>query len=87
MTDRRRSDRRANQQDYLMSDEQVAQAAKVSVNTVRYWRATGIMPFVKVGKYPRIWASIFHKVFKKPLPQSAWGADTMPFAGDIRRQL
>lgn len=87
MTERRKGDRRNMSRDYLLSDSQVAELAKVSANTVRYWRQTGILPFVKVGKYPRIWASVFHQVFQKPLPQSAWGADTMPFAGDIRRQL
>ncbi len=87
MTERRKTDRRYKHQDYLMKDQEVAEKAKVSVNTVRYWRQTGILPFVKVGKYPRIWASVFHQLFQKPLPQSAFGTDTMPSAGDIRRQI
>ncbi len=82
MTERRRSDRRNMSRDYLMSDSQVAELAKVPTNTVRYWRQTGILPFVKVGRHPRIWHSIFLRVFQKPLPLAF---DTMPGAGDIRR--
>ena len=86
MTERRKVERRA--QDYLMTDGQVAERAKVSDNTVRYWRQTGMLPFVKVGKYPRVWYSVFLEVFKKPIPHLAGAADKMPFAdGDIRRQL
>ncbi|HUO57768.1 MAG TPA: helix-turn-helix domain-containing protein [bacterium] len=87
MTDRRRIDRRAASRDCLLSERQVAELAKVSVNTVRYWRQTGILPFVKVGKYPRIWASIFDQVFQKPVPLSSGATGKMPSAGDIRRQL
>ena len=68
MTDRRKSDRRGQNQDYLMTEDQVAEMAKVSVHTVRYWRHLGILPSVKVGKHPRIWNSVFLKVFQKPLP-------------------
>lgn len=53
-------------EDYLMTDSEIAELAKVSVNTIRYWRQTGIMPFVKVGRHPRIWLSTFEKVFQKP---------------------
>lgn len=84
MTERRRSDRRYKHQDYLMTDHQVAELAGVSVNTVRYWRQLGMMPFVKVGRHPRVWHSVFLKVFQKPLPL---GFDTMPSARDIRRAV
>lgn len=87
MTDRRNCDRRSKDRDCLLSERQVAELAKVSVNTVRYWRQTGLLPFVKVGKYPRVWASVFDQVFQKPVPLSAWAAGKMPSAGDIRRQL
>jgi excisionase family DNA binding protein len=53
-------------EDFLMTDLEVAELAKVSVNTIRYWRQTGIMPFVKVGRHPRIWSSTFERVFQKP---------------------
>lgn len=53
-------------EDYLMTDIEVAELAKVSVNTIRYWRQKGVMPFVKVGRHPRIWLSTFEKVFQKP---------------------
>jgi len=72
--------------DKLLTDEQAANLAQVSVNTVRYWRQCGILPFVKVGKHPRIWLSAFEKTFQKPLPPNADGTDKMPLAGDIRRQ-
>ena len=83
MTERRKAERR----NHLMSDKDVAEKAGVSPNTVRYWRQTGILPFVKVGKYPRIWYSVFLQVFKKPSPHLAGDVDTMPLAdGGIRRQ-
>jgi excisionase family DNA binding protein len=55
---------RKRDKDYLMTDFEVAELAKVPVNTIRYWRQTGIMPFVKVGRHPRIWLSTFEKVFQ-----------------------
>jgi len=64
----------------LLTDKEVAGLAKVSTNTVKYWRLTGVLPFVKVGKHPRIWLSEFNRVFQKPLTQ--YNA----LAGDIRRQ-
>ena len=82
MTDRRRTEERRN---HLMSDKEIAEKASVSENTVRYWRQTGILPFVKVGKYPRVWYSVFLEVFKKPLPFLAGSADKIQSAGDIRR--
>ena len=84
MTERRKGDERRN---HLMTEQEVAERAIVSVNTVRYWRQTGILPFVRVGKYPRIWYSVFLQVFKKPDPHLAGVTDTMPPAdGDVRRQ-
>ncbi len=85
MDDRRKSDRR--DQDYLMSDGQVAELAGVSINTVRFWRQIGLLPFIKVGRHPRLWYSSFQKVFQKPLSFWEGGADKMPSTGDIRRML
>ena len=82
MVDRRKNVERRN---FLMSDKDIADKAGVSPNTVRYWRQTGALPFVKVGKYPRVWYSVFLQVFKKPLPSWADSAVKMPSAGDIRR--
>lgn len=82
MTERRGRDRRGQNEDRLLSDSQVAQLAGVPAGTVRYWRQIGVLPFVKVGRHPRVWHSIFLKVFQKPLPLAF---DTMPSAGDIRR--
>jgi len=65
MVDRRKGGDRRN---FLMSDKDVAERAGVSANTVRYWRQTGILPFVKVGKYPRVWFSEFQRLFRQPLP-------------------
>ena len=82
MVDRRKTVERRN---FLMSDKDIAEKAGVSPNTDRYWRQTGARPFVKVGKYPRVWYSVFLQVFKKPLPSWAKSTDKMPSAGDIRR--
>ena len=53
-------------EDHLLTDEQIAELAQVSVNTVRYWRVTGLLPFIKIGRHPRVWYSTFCKVFQKP---------------------
>ncbi len=82
MQDRRKNVERRN---YLMSDKDIAEWAGVSPNTVRYWRQTGVLPFEKVGKYPRVWYSVLLQVFQKASPHLANGADKMPSAGDIRR--
>ncbi len=67
MKNRRNSPgRRSKDRDYLMTDRDVAQLAKVSPNTVRYWRQAGVLPFVKVGRHPRVWHSLFLKVFQNP---------------------
>ena len=85
MTERRKNDRREQNQDYLMTEDQVAILAGVSVSTVRHWRQVGVLPFVKVGRHPRVWHSIFQKVFQKPLPFWVGGGDKIEGAGDIRR--
>jgi hypothetical protein len=82
MQDRRKNVERRN---FLMSDKDIAEWAGVSPNTVRYWRQTGVLPFEKVGKYPRVWYSVLLQVFQKPLPYCADSADKMTSAGDIRR--
>jgi excisionase family DNA binding protein len=85
MTERRRTGERRN---HLMTDQEMAELVSVSVNTVRYWRQTGILPFVRVGKYPRIWYSEFERLFKKPLSHWVLTADTISSAeSNIRRQL
>lgn len=61
-----------------MSDKDIAEWVGVSPNTVRYWRQTGILPFVKVGKYPRVWYSEFQKLFHKPSPARFWEKDNLP---------
>lgn len=73
MGERRNKGERRN---HLMSDKDVAEKAGVSVNTVRYWRQKGLLPFVKVGKYPKVWYSAFCTVFRKPdkINASATGA-------------
>ncbi len=53
-------------EDELLTDEQAATMAKVSPNTIRYWRQIRLLPSIKVGKHPRIWLSVFNKVFQKP---------------------
>ena len=88
MTDRRNGNgRRALDGDHMLSDVDIARMAQVSPNTVRFWRQSGILPFEKMGKYPRVWLSVFNRLFQKPLPPSSGAADTMPSAGDIRRPL
>jgi excisionase family DNA binding protein len=66
MTERRKADRRQDSRDRLLTDDQVAELAGVSANTVRYWRQTGELPFVKLGRHPRVWLSTFQGVFGKP---------------------
>ena len=87
MTERRSNDRRGQNQDYLMTEGQVAKMANVTVNTVRYWRQLGKLPSVKVGKHPMVWHSVFLKVFQKPLPFPPLGDDKMGTAGNIRRAV
>lgn len=54
-------------EDRLLTDNQVGELAQVTVNTVRYWRQTGLLPFVRVGRHPRVWLSEFNRIFKKPV--------------------
>lgn len=88
--DRRKPDRRNRNQDHLLTDNQVAEMASVSVRTVRYWRLAGVLPSVKVGRHPRIWMSVFQKVFHKPDAEGPWELakknDKMPSARGIRRK-
>jgi excisionase family DNA binding protein len=72
MEDRRRLDRRRKAQDCLMTDSQIGDLARVSKHTVKYWRQAGTIPFVKVGRHPRIWLSAFQKVFHQPDPSGPW---------------
>ena len=72
---------------HLMSDQEISEWVSVSPNTVRYWRQTGILPFVKVGKHPRVWYSVLLQVFQKTHPNLEDGVGKMPLAGGgIRRQ-
>ena len=64
MRENRKGDRRNANQDYLLSDKQVRCMAGVPVNTVCYWRWVGMLPFVKVGRHPRVWLSEFQKTFQ-----------------------
>jgi hypothetical protein len=66
MVNQKIKDDRQTKQDFLMTDSEIAEMAKVPIRTVRYWRLAGILPFVKVGRHPRIWWSAFCAVFKKP---------------------
>lgn len=72
MIERRSGFRRQTDQDCLLTDQKVAELAMVSVSSVRYWRQMGILPFVKVGRHPRIWLSEFHRVFSKPLANKSF---------------
>lgn len=90
MSERRKNNRRKSHSDYLMTDNQIAELAGVSINTVKYWRLAGTLEFVKVGRHPRIWFSAFQKVFHKPSEngylESADNPDKIPVARDIRRK-
>jgi len=65
MDERRKADRR--QQDQLLTESQVAKMAAVSINTIRHWRQSRVLPSVKVGKHPMIWLSVFLRVFQSPM--------------------
>ena len=90
MDERRKIERRKNGGDYLLTDQQVALMAAVSVNTVCYWRLAGILPSVKVGRHPRVWLTDFQRTFHQPKPNGPWeplddGAK-IHSASDIRRK-
>ena len=77
MKDRRDGrDRRHESRDFMMTDGEVARLVKVSPNTVRYWRQTGLIPFVKVGRHPRVWWSAFQAVFHNPSSGGTWSQTT-----------
>jgi hypothetical protein len=90
MTERRKKDRRKGHTDYLMTDKQVAELAGVSIHTVKYWRLSGTLPFVKVGRHPKVWFSVFEKAFHKPDANGYWelagDPGKIPSARDIRRK-
>ncbi len=89
MDERRRGDRRLEVRDRLLTEDEVAKMAGVSPLTVKYWRQAGVLPYVKVGRHPRVWLSVFLKVFQKPQTQTAWDlgavAGKMDTAWDVRR--
>ena len=66
MAEKTNIERRKRDRDDLMTDSEIARMAKVPVRTVRYWRNSGMLPFVKFGRHPRIWLSDFQKSFHKP---------------------
>ena len=88
--DRRKPDRRNRNQDQLLSDKQVALMAGVPVNTVSYWRLAGVLPFVKIGRHPRVWLSDFQKTFHQPKLNGTWElvseSDKIKNASGIRRK-
>jgi excisionase family DNA binding protein len=90
MAERRKGERRNGDQDKLLTEEEVADLAGVPTNTVRYWRQKGVLPFVKVGRHPRIWRSVFQSLFHKPARNGPWElldeSDKIRGAGDIRRK-
>lgn len=79
--DRRKLERRRSNQDYLLSDEQVAHMAGVPMRTVRFWRNAGVLPYVKVGRHPRVWLSDFQRTFHKPAGKDAY--EPIPTPGKI----
>ena len=91
MLERRRNERRKRDSDDLMTDDEVARMAKVPVRTVRFWRNSGMLPFVKVGRHPRIWLSDFQRTFHMPRENRIWEPEPNPAkmqgVRDIRRQL
>lgn len=91
MIERRQTERRKRDNDDLMTDDEVARMAKVPVRTVRYWRNSGVLPFVKVGRHPRIWLSDFQRTFHKPPEKGTFepapNSAKMSVAWDIRRKL
>jgi hypothetical protein len=53
--------------DELLTEQLVADMAKVSFSTIKYWEQIGKIPYVKVGMHRMIWRSSFDLVFKKPV--------------------
>jgi hypothetical protein len=90
MGEKRKGDRRKTNQDVLLSDDQVALMAGVPVNTVCYWRLAGMLPFVKVGRHPRVWLSDFQRTFHQPNSNGPWEpfneSDKIGSASNIRRK-
>ena len=65
MTERRRTGERRN---HLMTDQEMAELVSVSVNTVRYWRQTGILPFVRGANTPGFGTRNLRGFSKNPCP-------------------
>ena len=63
--------------DILLTDQDIARMAKIPVASVRWLRRMGKIPYVKVGRHPRIWLSDFYRTYKKP------DVKIVPAAGDI----
>ena len=89
MQERGSEDRRSAGRDRLLADAEVARMVGVSTQTVKYWRHIGTLPYVRVGRHPRVWLSVFLGVFQKPTPQAQLdlGGKTgrMNPAWDVRR--
>ena len=89
MQERRSGDRRVEVRDRLLTEVDIARMAGVSPLTVKYWRQAGVLPFVKVGRHPRVWLSVFLKLFQKPQTQVACDlgdvAGKIDTAWDVRR--
>ncbi|MGA7741963.1 MAG: helix-turn-helix domain-containing protein [Polyangia bacterium] len=43
----------------FLSDTQIAEMLAVPVATVGWWRRTGRLPYLRVGRYPRVRAADF----------------------------
>jgi len=87
MAEKTNIERRKRDRDDLMTDSEIARMAKVPVRTVRFWRNSGMLPFVKFGRHPRIWLSDFQKSFHKPPMELGADPGKINPARNIRRQL
>ena len=63
--------------DRLLTDNQISEMAQIPVASVRWLRRMGKLPYVKVGRHPRVWLSDFYRTFNKP------DVKIVPAAGDI----
>jgi hypothetical protein len=63
-------------QNRLLTESEAAKIARTTLNTVRYWRQTGRIAFIKPGRHPLIWASVLFNFLGKPESrdtiQAAW---------------
>jgi excisionase family DNA binding protein len=60
-------------EDELLTVKESANIAKVSSNTINYWRQIGLVKFHKIGKHPRIWRSELNTFLKKPAKIDSMG--------------